>query len=870
MTDILYTYYQQYGKKIFLKYRKNGNSFSKQIDFYKPHLYTKSEDSTCDAKSIYGHALTRIDFENLKEAKDFVFRYKDVDGFEIEGNSDFGNQFIIDMYKGQMPSFDPKKIRSGILDIEVHAPEFPQPSEAKWPINGITIYDNFTETYYCIGDKPYVHNKKDEDVGSLNVHYQECANEYDLLYAMLLHFRDFRYDLTSGWNSEQFDMPYIVNRCTKILGEKRTHEMLSPFGVVKTKTKIDRKFNTEYQAVDIYGMPHLDYMRLYKKHIFTPRESYKLDHIGFEELGIRKLSYDEEGSLQELYNKNPQKFYAYNIRDVDIVKQLDDKLGLFNITYTLAYYTLGNYSDTLGTVDIWQKLIAKHLFNNGKVPLFSSERGEKEKFQGAFVHPTIVGKHRWVVSVDLNSLYSMIEIQYNISTETYIQREKLPKELSELKSKYTLDDLVNGKADLSVLKKYNYAMTGNFEFYEKSFQGFMSEIKENLYADRKVNKKKMLAAQAIVEEIKTKMLKEGEDQESIFHMKEQESISILYDNLQMAMKILLNAGYGAVGNVYFLYYAKQNAEAITLSGQLINKWTHVRINEFLNTLLNTPGKIRTVAGDTDSLYLCLDDIVKKMNIEHLSDNEIADKLDEFMKKILSPKIDKISDELCEYMNAVKNKMVWEREAIASVAIYVRKKAYVMKVVDSEGVRYDPPKIKMKGLEAVKAGAYPQWARKFLKECYTIAIEHDDERVLQKKIKELEKTFYELDVNEIASPRSVNHIEKYLDVETGLWIKGTQKHIRAAILFNWLCDKKNLPLEKITSGTKIKFIDLKEPNPLHQDVIGFRTFLPKEFELEKYIDRESIYEKTFIEALSIFLKAINWNWKETIKLSDFFS
>lgn len=871
--DTLYTFYKTWGNNILFRYRKNGKSYAKKVDFYKPSLFTQAKPGQpSDLKSIYGHDLHRVQFENIREAKEFVKAYDNVDGMTIEGNSNYANQFIIELYDGKMPEFDPSQIRTGILDIEVDVPDgegFPEPSEARWPINGITFYDNFTDTYYCIGDKEYVHDKQDKDVGDLKVEYKQCSGEVELLHEMLYHFRDFQYDMTSGWNSETFDMPYIVNRCFKIVGEGITKNCLSPFGMVELR-EINGNFGKPQLKAEIMGVPHSDLLALYKKHIFTPRESFRLDFIANVELGERKMTYEDEGSLHGLYNENPQKFYAYNIKDTKLVKQLNDKLGLFNITFTLAYYCLSNYEDTLGTTKIWEQLIAKQLYTMGMAPSFAAKRQEGREFDGAFVHDTVTGFHRWLISIDLNSLYPMNEIQYNIGPNTYIPRDRLPAELLELKAKYTLEDLVHKRVDLSMLQKYNLVMAGNFEFYDKSYVGFMSQIKDELYTGRKVKKKLMLKAQAEVERLKALKAKaEASMIEEIMQgIIANGKLDVLNNNLQMALKILLNAGYGAVGNAHFLYYKVENAEAITSSGQLINKWTHVRVNALLNKMLGTEGKNRTVAGDTDSLYLVLDDVVEMMGIRHLPDNEIADQLDGFMKQVLSPKIDQFSQELCDYMNGMQNKMVWEREVISPISIFVRKKGYTMNVIDSEGVRFTTPKFKVVGLEAVKARAYPEWSRNFLKECYKIALTGDQDK-LHTKVEEIRKAFMQMPVNEIAIPRGVNDLGKYADPDT-VYIKGTPKHVKAALNHNHLVQQRGLGIPLINGGNKIKFVDLKRPNPINQDVIGFNYFLPAEFELDKFVDRDTIFETAFMSPLMIFLESIKWSHEPTISLEDFFS
>lgn len=330
---------------------------------------------------------------------------------------------------------------------------------------------------------------------------------------------------------------------------------------------------------------------------------------------------------------------------------------------------------------------------------------------------------------------------------------------------------------------------------------------------------------------------------------------------------MLNSGYGAVGNQYFLYYKVENAESITSSGQLINKWTHVRINQFLNKMLGTDDSTnRTIAGDTDSLYLVLKDVVDALGISDRDEEYITDKLDEFMKTIMSKQIDSYSDQLCEYVNGMRNKMVWEREVIAPVAIFVRKKGYVMRVIDSEGVRFKEHKIKVTGLESVKSST-PEWSRKFLKQCYISALDKPESDI-HKLVKQIKKEFKGMSINDIAIPRGVNNLEKYIDHDT-IYIKGTPKNVKAAIIHNHLVDELKLKTPKISSGNKIKFIDLKRPNPIHQDVIGFSWFIPPEFELDDFVDRESIFDVSFMAPLELFLNAIKWTPEPVVTLDSFF-
>lgn len=329
----------------------------------------------------------------------------------------------------------------------------------------------------------------------------------------------------------------------------------------------------------------------------------------------------------------------------------------------------------------------------------------------------------------------------------------------------------------------------------------------------------------------------------------------------------MNAGYGAVGNQWFLYYKVENAESITASGQLVNKWTHERVNKLLDTIVGTSNSNRTIAGDTDSIYLCLKDIVDKLGINHLSEDEIADKIDEFMNTVLTPQINKMTNNLCDYMNGMRNMMVWGREAIAPVSIFVRKKGYVMRVIDSEGVRFKEPKIKVVGLESVKSST-PEWSRKFLKLCYTSALDKPESNI-HDLVNQINIDFMTMPINDIAIPRGVNNLEKYASGDDSIYIKGTPKNVKAALIHNHLVDKLGINVPKIASGNKIKFIDLKRPNPIQQDVIGFSWFLPTEFELEQFVDRRNILDVSFMSPLQLFLDAIKWAPEPVVSLESFF-
>jgi len=655
------------------------------------------------------------------------------------------------------------------------------------------------------------------------------------------YFQERQFDFTVGWNSEEFDMPYIVLRSMYLLSEKYVEKMLSPFNRIDVRTKLN-KFKNEYVSVDIIGVPHLDYMLLYKKHVAEPRENYKLDFIAEHDTKRKKVEYD--GSLHDLYMNDYQKYGDYNVVDVFLINEIERVNGLLQLTYALMYYTLCNLEDTMGTVKIWEKLMAKYLYANNKAAIYYKPKRIKEDFEGGFVYDVKTGLKKGVVSFDLKSLYPHCEMQYNIGVETHVPYDLLPSELRELKDNNTFQDLVDGTVDTSILKKHNLSMAGNFEFYRKDFQSSTAAIKREIYTDRSKNKKKMLESESMAENfVGSEKLK-------------YQLLEKLFNNIQLGLKFLLNGGYGATSNISFLYFKLENASAITASGRLVNKYTVKRLNEFLNTLFKTGNKDYVVAGDTDSVYLELSSLWDSIKSDDI--NVKADQIDRFCKEVLSPKIDTICEELKDYMNAYSNDMVWNREAIAESAFWKSKKHYAMYVIDSEGVRYSEKKVKMKGLEPVKA-SYPRWARDELKQYVSLILDGDETKV-HEQLQSTKDKFFKMTIEQLAVPKGVSTISEYSTGDQyNLYKKKTPQATRACIVHNSLIDKLSLKhIQPIKDGDKIKFILLKKPNPTGEDVVAFDGRLPKEFGLEKFVNRDSIFELTFMSPLKNMLDSVGWH------------
>jgi len=338
----------------------------------------------------------------------------------------------------------------------------------------------------------------------------------------------------------------------------------------------------------------------------------------------------------------------------------------------------------------------------------------------------------------------------------------------------------------------------------------------------------------------------------------------------MARKIQLNSAYGAIGNQYFRYYKLANAEAITLSGQVSIRWIENKMNTYLNKLLKTKEIDYVIAADTDSIYLNLGPLVETVYTGREKTTEgIVTFLDKVCKVELEKYIEGCYQELAEYVNAYDQKMQMKRENIAERGIWTAKKRYILNVWDSEGVRYEEPKLKMMGIEAVKSST-PAPCRKMIKDGLKLMMSGTEEDVIE-FIDKCRSDFKKLPPEQIAFPRTASDVRKYQS-SASIYIKGTPIHIRGALLFNHHVKQKKLTnkYSLISNGEKIKFIFLKKPNTIQENVIAFIQDFPKELDLDKYIDYDLQFEKSFVDPLKSILDSIGWNVEKTVNLELFFT
>jgi len=820
--SMLYRGYDGHGKRVYKK------------DNFKPKFFVPSKAESAWT-GLDGTVIGPVEFNSMRDAKQWLEQYSDVGNFRIYGHSNYIHQYITQRYPGEI-LWDRDKINVTTIDIETaYENGFPEPSVADQEVLAITLKNNIDGVYrvWAMGDYDV------EKALIKPVRYIKCDNEIDLL----LKFLDYwsmasAYpDVVTGWNVKFFDIPYLVNRVNRVLGLESVKKF-SPWGMVDHR-KVTKR-GQEATTYNLAGIQTLDYLDLFQKfgYSYGAQESYKLDHIAKVVLGEKKLSYEESGSLRNLYKDDFQRYIDYNMKDVQLVDRLEDKMGLITLAMTVAYKGGVNYTDTFGTTAIWESIIYRKLNWQRVAPVIGGDEMLKERFEGGYVKPPQVGMHDWVVSFDLNSLYPNIIVQWNMSPET-LRRDPSQNHVNGVKHYLDTDE---------ALSNDKYTVAANGSTYSKSFDGVLPNIVIDYYDERKSIKNQMLAAEKSYQKQKTVDL--------------EKEINRLH-NQQMAIKILMNSLYGAIGNQYFKYFDLRIAEGITLTGQLAIQWAEKAVNAELNKILKT-DKDYVIAIDTDSLYINFGPLVKQLNPK-----DPVKFLDKICVDHFEPAIAKAYEKLFNNMSCHKPRMEMGREVIADRGIWTAKKRYILNVHNSEGVQYAEPKLKIMGIEAIKSST-PEVCRDKFKQIFDVIMsgtEHDT----QAFIKEFKSEFRSLPPEQVAFPRSVTNITSWRDRKT-VYKKGSPIHVRGSLVYNKALKESGMmnKYEAIQNGSRIKFLYMKRPNVVKENVIAFPDVLPTEFGLHRHIDYDKQFEKTFIEPLILILDSIGWTAEPQNTLEEFFA
>lgn len=863
---------------------------------YKPNLFSHTE-SDSKYKDIYGKNCKKREFDTISDAKRWVEKMKDME-LEVLGQEDFKLAYISDKYPDTI-QYDRNLIRVANVDIEVTAPEFPDPTAAAYPIDAITHYDS-------IDDKLYVFDLLDSQFGRVDewsvdlagkkeseggdeidqdildrVVYMAFSDEKEMLLQYISFWRENYPAILTGWNVETFDIPYIINRITNLFGADIV-KALSPF-----KRHSTRVINNIYGDKIIHrlsGIAVLDYIDLYKKFSYTNQPTYKLDYIAEYETGKGKLPYD--GPLGKLREYNHQRYISYNIIDVWSVQQIDRVRGFVDLAISIAYYAKIGFNDIMSPIKTWDGIIFNSLKESHTV-LPENVPGVKQQYPGAFVKDPVIRAYRYVISFDATSLYPSVIRQVNISPET-IAGSFVPRPIIEY---------INKEAPMP---SDEYSSAPNGIMYRKDKQGVIPKEITKVFFQRKEWKKRMLTAQRNLETIKningyghetklrnidfyseftdditTYLMSLDEPSRNEIKRKCETAIS-LADTNQLNRKILINSLYGAMGNAYFRFFDIRNASAITTFGQMVIQWSARKINEYMNKLLNTKDVEYVFYIDTDSNYIEVTGVVDKVGIDRFkTQDELIDFLDKFAERKIKPLLTQAFDELKEYMNSYEQQIFMDREAIACPPLnskgiggfWKAKKRYALNVYDMENIRYKVPKLKIMGMETQRSDT-PKTVRNALKESIRLMLQ-EGEDALQDYYKQYKESYFDLDCYTVASISSANNIEKYN--ANGFPGFKCPAHIRGVLAYKRAIDGIQAP--DIFEGDKVMVVPLKERNPFNERVIAWPSGnkIPSEIAADVIdsIDYTTLFNKTFEKPLSDMCECAGLSYEKKASLSDMF-
>jgi DNA polymerase elongation subunit (family B) len=794
---------------------------------YKPYAYLKSQSGT--HRSLYGDKLKKVNFwtgEDLQSGKVF------------ESDIPIETRTLVDMYQdSEEPSVGHREV---YFDIEVEVTNgFPDINRADNKITAIALYDRTADSYHCyvLGNVP------NTDV------VESFKSEEELLQRFYQKYLEINPTILSGWNIDGFDIPYLYNRTIKVLGHQFANA-LSPIGEV---------FYSEHKRrYKIAGVSCLDYLSLYKLFTYTQESSYRLDAIGQKEVGLGKIEY--EGTLQDLYENDINKYIEYNLNDVVIIKKLDDKLKLIELARGISHVGRTPYEDVYFSSRYLEGAILVYLKNIGVVaPNKALDAREKmnrssdDKFIGAYVKNPKPGRYDWVYDLDLTSMYPSVIMSLNISPEMKIGKingwngEEFIRGVSKtysLEKNGKVQGHMNNKELKQMFDKNKVSISSNGILYRNDKKGLIPSILSQWF-DERVEYKRLMK----------KFGEEGDKDKSAY-----------FKRRQHVQKIILNSLYGVLGLPVFRFYDIDNAEATTVTGQELIKFTEKIANSYYNNKLGDKEDY-CIYTDTDSVFYSAIPLVKKdyPNAD-LNDNKFMTEKILETAGVVQNYINKSYDLFAKkFLNCDEHRFDIKQECIAKSAFWVTKKRYGQQIINDGGVPCD--RLDVKGLDIVRS-SFPPAMRKLMTQVLKDILGDVDKDEIDEKILKFKKEMKTSDIQDIALPTGVKKLKKFKDspftskdvVFTNMK-KGTPVHVKAAWIYNDLLKYWNLTsYEEIKSSEKIKWIYLK-PNTLNVKQIGFKGYddPPKIMEfIKKNVDYEKLFTRALEKKIRMFYDALGWD------------
>jgi DNA polymerase elongation subunit (family B) len=846
------------------------------------------EDPKGKYKSIYGDPLSRIVSKNTKDFRKEVAINKGKNLFESDINPIF--QCLSENYLNQ----DAPKLNIAFFDIETDFdPErgLADPSDPFMPITSISVYLQWMETMVCLAVPPKtltMEQAQKELEGIDNVMLFE--REGDMIDTFLTLIEDA--DILSGWNSEGYDIPYTVNRTSRVLSKDDTRRFCL-WGQLPKKREYE-KYGKQAVTFDLIGRVHLDSLELYRKYTYEERHSYRLDAIGEIEVGENKVPY--EGTLDQLYNNDFRKFIEYNIQDTALLDKLDKKLRFIDLSNSIAHENTVMLQTTMGAVAVTEQGIINEAHNRGLQVPNRPKRDDTENTQaaGAYVAFPKKGLHKWIGSMDLNSLYPSVIRALNMAPETIVGQirpeitesrvhedmtlkkksfagswegrfstEEYEAVMEQRKDVALTVDWEDGRSDvLSGAEIYQlifdsnmpWMLSANGTIFTTEFEGVIPGILKRWYAERKELQKKL------------KKAKDANLDAEIEY----------WDKRQLVKKINLNSLYGAILNPGCRFFDKRIGQSTTLTGRQIVKHMSAEVNNVITGEYDHTGKA-VIYGDTDSVYFSAWPVLQE-DVE-------TGKLDWNTEKCIA-----LYDQVCEQANTTFEKFMADafhcpksradviaagREIVAQSGLYITKKRYAALVVDNEGFRTDtdgkPGKVKAMGLDLRRSDT-PVFMQKFLSEVLLMVLTDAEESEVLERITQFRKEFQEMPGWEKGSPKRANKIGHYQRLEQKQGKANMPGHVRASINWNTLKrmngDKYS---QEIVDGMKVIVCKLKQ-NPLGYTSVAYPTDelrLPEWFK-ELPFDDAAMAETIIDNKLDNLIGVLNYDLEDTKQHNTFSS
>lgn len=812
---------------------------------YSPYLYVETKQDT-QYTSIFKTNLKKRVFKAQKDRAIFV----NSTGLErIFENIAPQQQFLIDTFhtKNEDMDFNKNPLKVLFFDIETYSPNgFPQPEEAKDPINVITVYDSLRDHFISWGTSKLERNIK-------NCTYAHCTSEVQLLDCFLNYLEQDHPDILTGWNSEFFDMPYIINRISQVLGEDDIRR-LSPVKNVYSMTR-PGNFGKQQTKWFIGGMACIDYLDVYKKFSMGMRESYKLDAIGELELGEKKVDYGNT-NLSDLADDDWQTFVEYNVQDVNLLAKMDDKLQYIDLLRMLAYTGLTTFESAMGTLSVVTgSCVIKARQVKSIIPTFVKERSG-DKYEGAYVGEPQRGFQENIVSFDANSLYPNTMISLNLSPETKVGT------IVNTDDDHVTIRHVNGRVFNLTHEKFKrfldeeeIAVSRAKVLFTQKYKGIVPEFIDGLYAKRVAIRKEL----NIKRKKLSKLKKSDPEYKELKHICDQLHIR------QYTIKICLNSAYGYFGNKHAPMGDADIARSITLTGRSVIKQSNKILQQYIMDRAGLPndGKVNTIIyNDTDSSYISIKPIIENCNVPFTDD---AGKITQAVYDELETLENHLNEEITSWahraLNSKDSRFVFKREAICDIGMFLQKKRNVLHVLDDEGIPVN--KYKYTGVEVVRT-TMPKAIKPYVKKIIETMMETQSMSKTNEVFLETYDIFKNLPLEDYAFVMGIKGYEKYAPRCDGFTIcKGMPIHVKSSYLYNMLLEKYNIgnKYEKISSGDKVRYFYVEQPNRYGIPVLAYKYYFPSEFNADFRPDIEQMFEKIVYQVVERFYDCVNWQLKK---------